>query len=175
MWGLLVGTWVSDGAQRFLEGEDFQSARVCDDAGFTRETAGYGSTSFCGEYTYPRSDERCQLKGFILSNTKIGPVLELMVTERCDREGNETKIDSLKKEGIQSWMVISRDDDSLRKNKEQNNFYRLHFRHQFCRSKNESGMIHFPLLTTIAETFQTRWLFFFNIMMVFEKTMGRKV
>ena len=50
-----------------------------------------------------------------------------MVTERCDRDGNEIKIDSLKKEGIQSWMVISKDVDNLRKNKEQNNFYRLHF------------------------------------------------
>ena len=49
---------------------------------FFKEIAGYGSTSFYAEYTYTRSDERCQLKGFIRSNTKIGLVLEVMVTER---------------------------------------------------------------------------------------------
>ena len=37
------------------------------------------------------------------------PVLEVMVPERCDRDGNEIKIDSTKEDRIQSRMVISRD------------------------------------------------------------------
>ena len=97
-------------------------------------------------------------KDLFEASPKICPVLELMV--------NRT---------LWPWWKWNqdRDDDNLRKNKEQNNFYRVHFRHEFCRSKNESGMIHFPLMTTIAETFQTRWQGFYN-MMVFEKTMGER-
>ena len=57
-----------------------------------------------------------------------------MVPKRFEHDGNEIKIDSLKKEGIQSWMVISRDVENIRKNTEQNNFHCVDFRHQFCRS-----------------------------------------
>ena len=94
---------------------------------FWWEIAGYGSTGFCAEYTCPRSNERSQLKGFIRCSSEIGLVLEVMVPKRCHRDGSQIKIDSLKKEGIQSWMVISKHGDNLRKDKEQNNFYRLHF------------------------------------------------
>ena len=44
----------------------------------------------------------------------------------------------------------------LRWKKGQSNFYRVHFRGRFCRSSNKSGKIYLPLMTTIAETFQTR-------------------
>ena len=127
---------------------------------------------FVQKKTYPRSNERSQLKGFIRCSSEIGLVLEVMVPKRCHRDGSQIKIDSLKKEGIQSWMVISRDVEEdvtdptkrfrepgklLRWKKGQSNFYRLHFRRRFCRSNNKSGKKNLPLMTTIAEIFQTRW------------------
>ena len=82
---------------------------------FWGEIAGYGSTGFCTKYTYTRSNERSQLKGFILCSSEIGLVLEVMVPKRCHRDGSQIKIHSLKKEGIQSWMVISGDVEKKRK------------------------------------------------------------
>ena len=97
----------------------------------------------------------------IRGNTKIGPVLEVMVTKHFDRYGIEIKIDSVKKDGTQSWMVISRwilhraccgshkslfimtkclqaRRNLLRYNKGQNSLKRLHLRHELCRSKNDN-------------------------------------
>ena len=71
----------------------------------------YGSTSSCREYTYHRSDERSQPKGSIRGNTKIGQVLEVMVTKRCYGYGIEIKIGSVKKDGTRCCMVISRGVD----------------------------------------------------------------
>ena len=47
-------------------------------------------------------------KQFLRGNTKIGPVLEVKITKEFDRRGIEIKIDSMQKDGTQSWMVISR-------------------------------------------------------------------
>ena len=85
--------------------EVLQLIKACDEAGFVRSVSqGQFFVTIpdvrlegceCREYTYPRSDERSQPKGFIRINTKIGPVLEVMAAERFD-------LDSLKKDGIQS-------------------------------------------------------------------------
>ena len=69
--------------------------------------AGYGCPSSCREYTHPRNDDRSQPKGFNRGNTRIGPVLEVKITKQFDCRGIEIKIDSLRKDGTQSWMAIS--------------------------------------------------------------------
>ena len=58
---------------------------------------------------YPRNDDRAYLKDIINNNTKIGPVLEVLVTKHFDRDGIGMKIDSLVNDVTQSWVVISRD------------------------------------------------------------------
>ena len=60
---------------------------------------------------FPRSDGRCQPKGFIRGNTNIGPVLEVPVTKHFDRYGTEINIGSMMTDGTQSWVVINRDID----------------------------------------------------------------
>ena len=49
----------------------------------------------CQEFTLLRSDESSQMKGCIRGNTKIGPVLEVMVCYHQGRYGVEIKIESL--------------------------------------------------------------------------------
>ena len=102
--------------------EDFQLTKAYDDACFIRNVcqaqffmtifdvhlSGYGSTSSCRENL---RNNRSQPKRFIRGNTKIGPVLEFMATENVGRCGMEVKIDSMKKHGTQSWMVISKGVD----------------------------------------------------------------
>ena len=99
--------------------------KACDDPGFMRNVSegpffmtipdvhleGYGPTSSCREYTYPRNDDRSQPKGFFRSNTKIGLELEGFVTKYFDRSGIESKIGSMQDDGTQSWMVVSRGVD----------------------------------------------------------------
>ena len=53
------------------------------------------------EYTYLRNDDKAYPKD-IINNTKIGLVLEVLVTKHFDRYGIVMKID-----GAQSWVVIS--------------------------------------------------------------------
>ena len=105
--------------------EDHQLTKACNDAGSMINVSqrqffvsipdvqleGNGSTGSCRESSYPRSDDRCQPKGLIRGNTKIGPVLEVMVAKLFDRYGLENKIGSMQEDGTQSWMVISRGVD----------------------------------------------------------------
>ena len=102
--------------------EDLQPIEACDDAGFKRnvslghffvaihdiQMAGFGCTNSCREYSHLRNDHRSEPKGAIRGNTKFGPVLEVKVTKDFDLSGIEIKIDSLQKDGTQSWIVISR-------------------------------------------------------------------
>ena len=69
--------------------------------------AGFCCTSSCPEKTFPRDDERSKSREAMRGNTRIGPVLEVKVTEHLDRYGIEIKIDSMKKDKTQSWIVIS--------------------------------------------------------------------
>ena len=102
-----------------------------------------------------------------------------------DRYGIEIMIDSMKKDGTQSLMVISRGVDKYvtelavdhtksvrcdeassstgklvaKKKKGQYSLKRLHLRHQPCRSNNEIGRIYHPfqgLMMTIAAIFRIR-------------------
>ena len=88
--------------------EEFENllelTEACDDAAFIRNV----------EYSHPRSDDRSEPKGFIRGNTHNGPVLEVRITKKkkhFNRHGIEIKIDSTQKDGLQSWIVISRSTD----------------------------------------------------------------
>ena len=48
------------------------------------------------------------------------------------------------------------------------------FCRRFYRSNNESGMIYIPLMTTIAETFQTRWHFFTTLWWFLRRSRGER-
>ena len=60
----------------------------------------------CREYTLPRSDQSSQVKGWISGNTKIGPVLDVMVCYHQGRYGVENKIESLFRDKTCSWVRI---------------------------------------------------------------------
>ena len=124
LWGSRVrGNLVRTHAQKFGNlPEDLQLTAACDEASFTSNVSqgqffmtipdvrlrGYGSANSCRQFSYLRSDDRSQPKEFIRDNTKIGSVLEVLVTKYYDRCGIEIKIDSMQVDGTQSWMVISR-------------------------------------------------------------------
>ena len=52
-------------------------------------------------------------KEIIGCETRIGPELEVLVTERCSQYGVEIKDDSLARDGSQSWVVICRGVERL--------------------------------------------------------------
>ena len=95
---------------------------ACEDAGFVKtvcvgqffmtrsevQLSMFGNTSACREYTLPRDHLDSYPKGVIGINAKIGPALGVVVTKRYELYGIEVKIDSLKKDGTKSWVVISR-------------------------------------------------------------------
>ena len=60
----------------------------------------------CREYTLPRSDQSSQVKGWIRGNTKIGPVLDVMVCYHQGRYGFEIKIESIFGDKTCSWVRI---------------------------------------------------------------------
>ena len=49
----------------------------------------------CREYILPRSDESSRMIGWILDNTKIGPVLDVKVCHHQGHNGVEIMIESL--------------------------------------------------------------------------------
>ena len=79
---------------------------MCHDARFTRtaateqiffvtrsamELVGQSITSSYREYTHPRDEIRSYTKEATSDNTKIGPVLEVLVTKHYDRHEIEVK------------------------------------------------------------------------------------
>ena len=60
----------------------------------------------CREYTLPRSDQSSQVKGWIRGNTKIGPVLDVMVCYHQGRYGVEIMIETLFGDRACSWVRI---------------------------------------------------------------------
>ena len=58
------------------------------------------------EYTLLRSDQSSQVKGWIHGNTKIGPVLDVMVCYHQGRYGIEIMIGSLFGDKTCSWVRI---------------------------------------------------------------------
>ena len=63
----------------------------------------------------------------IRGNTKIGPVSEVKITKQCDRRGIAIKIDSMQKDGTQSWRVFSRRVDKYVTELSEENKKPIHF------------------------------------------------
>ena len=93
-------------------------SKFCMDAGFIhvvevgqyfmrKDTEEQFFARACREYTLPRSDESSQPKGWILGNTRIGPVLEITTSYLFGKHGIEVRIWSLRKDNSQSWVRIS--------------------------------------------------------------------
>ena len=86
------GNLLREYEQKFTDlSEHSQLIKLCSNAGLanTVEKGQYFTTlddteperlnGSCREYTLPRSDQSSQVKGWIRGNTKIGPVLDVMV------------------------------------------------------------------------------------------------
>ena len=58
------------------------------------------------EYTLPRSDEASRVRGWILSSTKIVPVLNVKVCFHHGRYGIEVMIESLFRDRTVSWVRL---------------------------------------------------------------------
>ena len=59
--------------------------------------------NLCRECTLPRSEEVSRVRGWILGNTKIGPVLDVKVCLHQKRYGIEILIESLFRDVTASW------------------------------------------------------------------------
>ena len=62
----------------------------------------------CREYTHPRDHPAGCPKGSNAVNTRFGPALDAVVTKKRDMYGVEIKIDSMKRAGSESRVVICR-------------------------------------------------------------------
>ena len=61
----------------------------------------------CGKCTSLRDDKGSKPKGLIRGKTKNGQVLEVKGTNHLERCRIENEIDTMQKDGTQSWFVIS--------------------------------------------------------------------
>ena len=93
-------------------------SKFCKEAGFmrvvevgqyfvTRNASEFQHTIACREYTLPRDDQASQPKGWILGNTRIGPVLEVTTSFQHFKYGIEVRIQSVNEDNSQSWVRIS--------------------------------------------------------------------
>ena len=101
-----------------LLSQENKVSKFCMDTGFilvveigqyfmTKDTGEQFFARACREYTFPRSDESSQPKGWIQGNTRIGPVLEITTSYLYSKHGIEVRIWSLRKDNSQSWVRIS--------------------------------------------------------------------
>ena len=58
------------------------------------------------ECTMPRNEKKTRAKGWILKNTKIGPVFDVKVCLHQDRYGVEILVESLFQDRTASWVRI---------------------------------------------------------------------
>ena len=102
--------------------EDLQRTQARDDASFIRNVSPgqFIVTSIWKDMAVQAHvgnirifETMLQPKGFIRGNTKIGLVFEVKSTKQFDRHGIEIKIDSMQKDGTQSWIVTSRGIDKF--------------------------------------------------------------
>ena len=95
-------------------------SKCCMDAGFvnvveigqyimTKDTAEFSQfrAAACREYTMPRDEEASQPKSWIQGNTKIGPVLEVVICYLHGKYGVEIRIMSVNRDNSHSWVRIS--------------------------------------------------------------------
>ena len=60
----------------------------------------------CREKTLPRNEKKTRAKGWILKNTRIGPVLDIQVCFHQDRCSIEILVESLFPDRTASWVRI---------------------------------------------------------------------
>ena len=113
------GNLLREYEQRFGDLPEYaQLTKLCSNAGLAKtvEKKGQYFTTLddeqrelkgsCREYALPRSDSSSQVKGWIRGNTKIGPVLDVMVCYHQELYDVEIKIESLFSDGTRSWVMI---------------------------------------------------------------------
>ena len=97
--------------------EDQKLSKLCSDAGlklvekgqyfYTLDTEeGQQMQHLCREYTMPRNEKKTRVRGWILKNTRIGPVLNIKVCYHDDRYSIEVQIPSLFEDNTASWVRI---------------------------------------------------------------------
>ena len=75
---------------------------------YTPETEyGQEMQHLCREYTMPRNERKTRAKGWILKNTRIGPVLDMEVCRHEDRYSIEVLVQSLFQDTTASWVRIA--------------------------------------------------------------------
>ena len=65
-----------------------------------------GMKNSCREYTLPRTEKQSLPRGWIIGNTKIGPVLDVNFCYHQKRYGIEIMIKSLSRDKTTSWVRI---------------------------------------------------------------------
>ena len=98
--------------------EDQQLSKLCSDAVLKSNEKGHlfstldeeegpgEMRNLRREYTLPRSEEASRVSGWILGNTKIGPVLDVKVYIHQKRFGIEIMVESLFRDRTVSWVRI---------------------------------------------------------------------
>ena len=94
--------------------EDQKLPKQCSDAGWKLGEQGHTLDTeqrqqmqhVCREYTMPRNEEGTRIRGWILKNTRIGPVLNIKVCYHDDRYRIEVQISCLCEENTASWVGI---------------------------------------------------------------------
>ena len=98
--------------------EDFRIDKMCSEAGFIQPVAigryfvtvrdtemeKLDGPIACRKYTFPRNEETTRATGWIRENTRIGPVLEVIVSIHQGCHGIEIRINSLSGDGSHSWV-----------------------------------------------------------------------
>ena len=115
----LEGNLLRDYEHKFEQlPEDQKLSKLCCDAGLKilekgqfyitldEEEGPDEMKNLCREYTLPRSEEASRMRGWILGNTKIGPVLDVKVCLRQRCYGFEIMIESLLRDRTVSWVRI---------------------------------------------------------------------
>ena len=111
----LEGNLLRDYEHKFEQlPEDQKLSKLCCDAGLKILEKGQfyitldeeEMKNLCRESTLPRSEEASRVRGWILGNTKVGPVLDVKVClhQRC--YGFEIIIESLFRDRTVSWVRI---------------------------------------------------------------------
>ena len=92
-------TFVEVPQSQFLHGY----GRPCDCAATPREE---GNQSSCREFTTPRDEEGTRVKGWVQSNVRFGPVLDIKVCNHNGRYSIEVQVKSLFQDQTVSWIRI---------------------------------------------------------------------
>ena len=112
------GNLVQEYERKFEQlSEDLELSKPCSDAGlklvetgqyfYTLDTEeGQQMQHLCREYTMPRNEKGTRTRGWILKNTRIGPVLNINVCCHDDRHSIEVQIPSLFQDNTASWVRI---------------------------------------------------------------------